>query len=272
MPRKKIAVEKNKANVIDIKTKLPAENTIPTVCRQIRFYREELGIEQKELGRRIGVVGNAVCNWENGRSRPDMNLLPDICRALNISLYELFDIDDPLLRYTAGEQMLIEDYRTLNDAHKVAVTSLVSNLKTAEAFSLLPATKSLIFFSKPLAAGIGDPTEFEEEGEEVKVLISPAVSRADYIFTVNGNSMEPEYHDHDLILVQRYNGSDDINEGETGAFIVGNEMYIKNYYVDGLHSFNPDYKPMLFGEELNNTPVFYIGKVVGKIDESEIIE
>lgn len=137
--------------------------------------------------------------------------------------------------------------------------------------SLLPATKTLVFFSRPLAAGIGDPTEFEKEGEEVKVLLSPDVSRADYIFTVNGDSMEPEYHSHDLLLVQRYNGSDDINEGETGAFIVGNEMYVKNYYTDGLHSFNPDYRPMLFGEERNNTPVFYIGKVVGKLGRSEII-
>ena len=33
-------------------------------------------MEQKALAKAIGVTGNAISNWENGRARPDVNLIP----------------------------------------------------------------------------------------------------------------------------------------------------------------------------------------------------
>lgn len=96
-------------NIIDMNTGKPVEiPSIPILCERIRHYRLQMGIEQKELARRIGITGNSVCNWENGRGRPDVNLLPAICEALHITFYELFDVEDPTVQYTAGEQLLID--------------------------------------------------------------------------------------------------------------------------------------------------------------------
>ena len=91
--------------------------------------------------------------------------------------------------------------------------------------------------------------------------------RANCVFTVNGDSMEPAYHNGDLVLVERIPDGPDLAEGETGAFIVGNETYIKDFYEDGLHSLNPKYPVMTFhGEEA----VYLIGRVLGILDPSAI--
>ena len=37
---------------------------------------------------------NAVSSWETGRTRPDINLIPSICRELSITPYELLGIND----------------------------------------------------------------------------------------------------------------------------------------------------------------------------------
>ena len=94
-----------KRNVIDMHTgkPVPAE-TKPMICDRIRHYREKLGIEQKALAAMVGVTANAVSNWERGRARPDVNLLPNICEALQITLYQLYDLDDPSGSYSAAEE------------------------------------------------------------------------------------------------------------------------------------------------------------------------
>ncbi len=242
------------------------KKTPSPVCRSIKYYREKLGLEQKELGKRVGVVGNSISNWENGRSRPDVDTLPLLCKALGITLYELFDIADPMLRYTKREQLLLSDYRSLEEDHKYVVDNTIKSLKYIEEQKEIPKIRELIHYSRSLAAGIGDPTEFEESGEPVYLYVSPEVERADCVFTVNGDSMEPVYHSGDLLLVQRYPNCPKPDPGDIGAFIVGNETYVKQYQRDGLHSFNENYDTMTFNDWDN---VFYIGKVIGVIDESE---
>lgn len=115
MPRRSIERSvPGTGNVIDMKTgKTVKKPALPVVCERVRFFRERMGIEQKELAKMIGVTGNAVSNWENGRGRPDLNLIPELCEALHITMYDLFGLKDPTEQYTAGEQMHIEQYRSL---------------------------------------------------------------------------------------------------------------------------------------------------------------
>ena len=83
MPRRSIdRSTKGTGDLIDLKTGQLAEKPVyPVLCERIRFFREKSGLEQKALAKQIGVSSNAVSNWENGRGRPDINLLPDICAA-----------------------------------------------------------------------------------------------------------------------------------------------------------------------------------------------
>ena len=268
MARRKIDLSTSgEGNLIDMKTGKPVETPVlPVICERIHHYREALGMEQKALAEQIGITKNSVSNWENGRSRPDVNLLPGICKALNITLYDLFNLNDPTIKYTAREQGLVDKYSSLSLGHQHAVDTLVDSLRDIEAYESCPDLKQLIYFERQLAAGTADPTEFDDEGKTVYVHSSPDVSRADCIFTVNGNSMEPEFRSGQDVLVQRIPCGSDLQYGEIGAFIVGNETYIKKYQEDGLYSLNPDYEPLRFSDEES---VYLIGRVLGILDKAD---
>ena len=62
----------------DIHTGKPADEApLPTICERVRHYRTLRKMEQKELARQLNITPNSVSNWECGRSRPDVSLLPE---------------------------------------------------------------------------------------------------------------------------------------------------------------------------------------------------
>ena len=82
---------------------------------------------------------------------------------------------------------------------------------------------------------------------------------------IQGNSMEPDIHNGDTVIVKK---QDDAETNEIViALINGNDGVCKRLkkYAESiaLVSINPDYEPMYFNqEEIDNTPVRIIGKVV----------
>ena len=269
MARRKIDLSAPaEAKVVNAATGAPIEKTaLPLICERIRFYRERQGLEQKAFAGLIGVTANAASNWERGRSRPDVNLLPAICRALEITLYDLYGEKMPVDRMDEREKKLVEGYRALNAGNRYAVDKTVETLGLVQRAGNRPGIRELLYFERSLAAGFGDPTEFEQEAEPIWLYASPEVDRADYVFSVNGDSMEPEFRSGDLVLVQKLSGSSSLRFGEIGAFIVGNETYIKEYREDGLHSLNQNYEVLRFADE---EPVYLIGRVLGIASPEEI--
>ena len=55
----------------------------------IRLKRTEKNYSQKDLAEMLFVTEGAVSKWERGVSYPDITLISDICRALDISEHEL---------------------------------------------------------------------------------------------------------------------------------------------------------------------------------------
>ena len=256
------------SRVIDMHTgkPVPAE-TKPMICDRIRHYREELGMEQKALAAMVGVTANAVSNWERGRARPDVNLLPDICEALQITLYQLYGLDDPSVKYTTVEDAFMENYRQLTPGHQYAVRAMAQNLLQVQQAEGCREIHKMTRFEHQLAAGIGDPNEFEDSGTPIYVYDDSLTCRADCVFTVNGDSMEPDYPDGCLVLVRRISDSGELTPGDIGAFMIDNETYIKEYQEDGLHSLNPKYDIMHFSDEES---VYLIGRVIGVLDPENI--
>ena len=224
-------------------------------------------MEQKALGKAIGVSANAISNWENGRSRPDVNLLPAICETLHITLNDLFAISSPEAGNTERDQQLLDRFHRLSTGHRIALEKMADSLLYAQKVENHREVRQLRLMDRPLAAGIGDPTEFAEEGEPIFVYASDDADRADYVFKVNGDSMTPDFKDGDLVFVQSLPIGSRMSYGDIGAFIVGNEMYIKEYEEDGLHSINPKYPVLRFGDEES---VYLIGRVLSVMDKAEI--
>jgi transcriptional regulator with XRE-family HTH domain len=55
----------------------------------IAGLRKEKGLTQKELADKLGVTDRAVSKWERGLGCPDISLLDDLSRILDISILEI---------------------------------------------------------------------------------------------------------------------------------------------------------------------------------------
>lgn len=80
------------------------------IAEVIRKYRKEAGLTQEEMAHRLGVTTPAVNKWENGNSKPDIELLAPIARLLNISLDTLMSFHEEL---TSSE--IVEIIEEIND-------------------------------------------------------------------------------------------------------------------------------------------------------------
>lgn len=59
------------------------------VDKNIKFFREKKNITQSELADKLCVTRQAVSNWENGKTEPDIEMLNKIASVLEISIEEL---------------------------------------------------------------------------------------------------------------------------------------------------------------------------------------
>ncbi|MBR5088471.1 MAG: LexA family transcriptional regulator [Ruminiclostridium sp.] len=107
------------------------------------------------------------------------------------------------------------------------------------------------------SAGFGFDLEDRDEWDEIDIPDTPEARDADFAVTIFGNSMEPIYHDSDIVLVKI---QDRVNIGETGIFVVNGQGYIKQYGGDRLISVNSDYKDIVFTE---GDFIKCAGKVIG---------
>jgi len=110
-----------------------------------------------------------------------------------------------------------------------------------------------------VSAGRGMSLEDVEEAEHVYVRADCPVSGGDWIFTVSGDSMEPEFHDGDKVMART---AQTLEEGDIGVFVVGNEGYIKQYSKKGLVSLNPAYP---IREVTDDDDARLIAKVIGVV-------
>lgn len=77
----------------------------------IRKYRKEAGLDQKELADKLGVTMQAVSSWETGRTEPRMGTIEEVCKIFKITKQELIDGERLVSDLTADEQILIEKIR-----------------------------------------------------------------------------------------------------------------------------------------------------------------
>ena len=173
-------------------------------------------------------------------------------------------MESPRPQFSEEELELVDLFRQLTPGNKRAVRILTTNLRTAQIADTCPEIVVLSYVERGLAAGTADPTEFEDAAIPIYLYASERTKHADYVFHVNGDSMEPEYHNNDMVLVQAIPEGPDLKHGEVGAFIKGNEQFIKVYEEDGLRSLNPAYPFMDFSE--TDETVYIIGRVVGIIN------
>ena len=61
------------------------------IGNNIKSNRQKFGITQEQLAEKINVTRQAVSNWENGKTEPDIETLTKIAQIFDISIDELVD-------------------------------------------------------------------------------------------------------------------------------------------------------------------------------------
>ncbi len=60
----------------------------------IKFHREQLGLSQEQLAKKLGIRQSTVAMWETQKNFPRSDKLPLLAVALQCSIDDLFSDDD----------------------------------------------------------------------------------------------------------------------------------------------------------------------------------
>lgn len=250
------------------------------IGNRIKEARNNLGYTQEELAKLLGVTKGAVANYELNTSHPKEPIMYKLIEVLHIDANYLFqdcvNIPKELNNVTLSEYEYIRKYRALDDIGRknvdVAITRETDRIKALDKLRDFYINGSTVenqytnksgqykriysYLRKIACAGTG----FTFEEIPTDQIQAPYMEDADFIIGVNGDSMEPDYHDGDKVYVKK---ADSLDIGEVGIFTVNHTCFIKELGQDGLISHNKKYENIPGTEDVR-----LIGKVIGKVNEN----
>ena len=218
----------------------------------ITAYRKKAHISQTELAEKlleegIEVSQKSISAWETGRNEVSARIFLHICRILNIP-----DCVEEFFGNNPGDPMAI-----LNDLGKQKVLSYINFLVHPVSYrkepDVLPTEKpaeiparrmkKIRLYDARVSAGTGNFLDSDYYG--IIEVDEEKAKDADFAVTISGDSMEPEFHDHDTVLVHR---QDTLENGEIGIFALNDNAYIKKFQNTkkrtALISLNRKYDPI----------------------------
>ena len=233
----------------------------------IKEVRKSKKLTQKKLAELTGFKQNTISNHENGNRQLDEKDIRIYAQALEVSPQYLFDLAKPSsIEITPTTSQIQSIYDQLEPPRQGKVLTYAERqldeqnnedkTKINEVSEQVVQLYGYDYYDHAASAGTGQYlNDVRVERIELPVDID-----ADFVIPIKGDSMEPDYHDGDLVFIQP---SVDLNDGVIGVFNYNGEAYIKQLVIDTeqsyLHSLNPDYKDMPITPE---TDFRIIGEVV----------
>ena len=194
------------------------------IGRRIQQARTSRGLSLAAFAELLSEYGltvhrQGVGKWELGGSVPNAYQLIAICHAL--------EIEDGIEYFTGAPKKSDE----LNEAGMKKVAEYRKDLVATGLYKprRMPASEVLYVEVDVgiLGASVGTEDFLDEGGFEKVSFPESAVPRnADFGIRVNGNSMEPVYHDGQIVWVQR---CETLEPGEVGIFEYDGNRYLKEY-------------------------------------------
>lgn len=232
------------------------------IGENIKQYRLQNGWTQQELGAKIGISKNAIGNYEKGFRSPKKDTMFDLANAFNISIDDLFPpIQKDSYSPTSQIQTIYDELKPPRQAKVLTYAERQLKEQNEEKTKINEVSEVIQFYSydyydHPVSAGTGQYLN-DVRVEQIEL---PVDIDADFVIPIKGDSMEPDYHDGDLVFIQT---SVDLNDGVIGVFNYNGDAYIKQLVIDKeqayLHSLNPAYNDMPITPE---TDFRIIGEVV----------
>lgn len=239
---------------------------------QISLLRKKFGLTQEDLANKLGFSKQTISNWETGLKTPRMGAIQKIADLFNVSksfiiegidecqnssiekIYNQLELPRQQKIYDFAENQLEEQKQEIKQKNS-SITSLEQFRKKKEEKTVYGTIK----WCGCVSAGTGEFLT-DETCEEIELPIEQIPDEADFCVSVNGDSMEPIFHDGDYVFIKRQL---EIYSGNIGVVIVNGESFLKRFWFENnnirLESFNQKYKDIIIAE---NDEFKIIGKVV----------
>ena len=240
------------------------------IAENITHFRKQRGITQKELAKEVGITASTMTDYMKLRSAPSFGVIQKLADYFGVkksdidttfkeestnSLPDAPDsltqqITDKVVQLTTPNKKII-----LRTSEELLESQNEENTKINEVSEVIQLY-SYDYYDHPASAGTGQYLN-DVRVERIEL---PVDVDADFVIPSKGDSMEPDYHDGDLVFIQT---SGDLSDGVIGVFNYNGDAYIKQLVIDKdqayLHSLNPEYKEMPITPE---TDFRIIGEVV----------
>ena len=240
------------------------------LLKKLKIARELQGYTQAEMASKLNMSIQGYRLYEQGKTQPKEDTLIKICSILNVDSSYLFNTE------------ILEPYQNLSDKNQKKAIEIVFNLLKIqnETNNIVPLHTDLIPYQviseQSLSAGYGNG--YTDEQETYTVFWDKDV-RYDYAAEIEGDSMEPKFHDGDIALIRKTHVND--YDGCVCVIddIANQKVYIKRIHIEDTHvrleSLNKDtydngelIYPDILLENTENLKL--IGKVVDSFKPIEI--
>lgn len=169
----------------------------------IKKYRKEAGYTQEEMANRLGVTTPAVNKWENGNSKPDIELLSPIARLLHISLDTLLSFQEKLTDFEIGEFIQKMDKMFSEEGYEKTYQWAANTIKKYPNCNMLIWQIAVMLDSRRIIGECDNPDKYDEQinawyeialnDEEEKIQHHAADSLFDFYLRKKDYAMAEKY-------------------------------------------------------------------------------
>lgn len=211
--------------------------------------------------RALGLGNGTISKWD--KQSPSCNNMLKLANYLNCTVDYLLngkEKSSPAEQLTADEQKLLTYYKRLNDIDKGIVIGRAEQLAEQAKVSLKEPENTVFieYYSLPVSAGTGVDLDGCEKGM-LEVEATELTFQANFALRVSGDSMEPVFHNGDIVLIA---SQPSVEIDEIGIFVLNGEGFIKKFGGDCLISLNPNYDDIPLHEY---DSIYCRGKVIGTV-------
>ena len=224
------------------------------------------GLNPRQLAIALDFKYTTVNDWVNAKTYPRIDKIEMLANFFNVSKSDLVENKTEEVPTTSPVQAIYDQLTPPRQGKALAYLEkqlLEQNEEETKKNEVSEVIQLYVYDYYDHAASAGTGQYLNDV--RVEQIELPIDVDADFVIPIKGDSMEPDYHDGDLVLIQT---SVDLNDGVIGVFNYNGEAYIKQLVIDTeqayLHSLNPKYKDMPITPE---TDFRIIGEVVGRYKE-----
>lgn len=240
--------------------------------QRLKELRAEKGITLEELAKKIGTTKTTLSRYENGERSPKLQLVGLLANYFQVDMSWLSGQSDqrnslnilPIYnQLSPPRQQKVYDFAEAQLKDQKQETKQKNNPITSLEHFKNKNEKETIYgkikWYGAVSAGTGEFLT-DETCEEIELPIEQIPLEADFCLSVNGDSMEPTFHDNEYVFVKKQLY---IFSGRIGVAILNGEAFLKRIWFENnsarLESLNKKYKDIIITK---NDDFRIIGKVV----------